>query len=139
MGFNRRRSNAAKLGRRAHQWQARAWSVTKLELIAGANCAGSHRTDFGNVWNEMAQQVLNAVAQRRGRRRAARTCAFHVEIDDAILETAERDVAAIVGDCGADPGLDQLLDGGDRGGVRLVEEFFAVFGLGAAGGNEWRA
>jgi hypothetical protein len=23
--------------------------------IAGANCAGSHRTDFGNVWNEMAQ------------------------------------------------------------------------------------
>src|SRR6516162_2193608 len=85
MGFNRRRSNAAKLGRRAHQWQARAWSVTKLELIAGANCAGSHRTDFGNVWNEMAQQVLNAVAQRRGRRRAAGTSAFHVEINDAIL------------------------------------------------------
>jgi hypothetical protein len=84
----------------------------------------------------MAQQVLNAVAQRRGRRWAAGTSAFHVEIDDAILETAESDIAAIVGDRGANPGLDQLLDGGDRGGVRLVEEFFAVLDLGAAGGDE---
>ena len=83
----------------------------------------------------MAQQVLDAVAQCRGRRRAAGTGAFHVEIDDAILETAESDVAAVVGDRGANPGLDQLLDGGDCGGIRLVEEFFAVFDLGAAGGS----
>src|SRR5215471_7623233 len=67
------------------------------------------------------------------------TSAFHVEIDDAILEATESDVATIICDCGANPGLDQLLDGGDRGGVRLVEEFFAVFDLGAAGGDERRA
>ena len=59
--------------------------------------------------------------------------------DDAILETAESDIAAIVGNRGANPGLDQLLDGGDRGGVRLVEELFAVLDLGAAGGDERRA
>src|SRR3974377_1973893 len=84
----------------------------------------------------MTQQGLNAVAQRRGRRRAAGTCAFHVEIDDAILETAESDVAAVVGDRGANPGLDQLLDGGDCGGIRLVEEFFAVLDLATASGDE---
>src|ERR1700752_924007 len=82
---------------------------------------------------------MNAGPKRPGRRRTAGTSAFHVQIDDAILETAESDIAAIVGDRGADPGLDQFLDRGDRGGIRLVEEFFAVADLGAAGGDERRA
>ncbi len=70
----------------------------------------------------MAQQVLNAVAQRRRRRRTTGAGAFHVDIDDAVFEAAERDVAAVISDRRANPGLDQLLDGGDRGGIRLVEK-----------------
>src|SRR5262249_5819894 len=45
-----------------------------------------HRPHFGHVGQEMAQQVLNAMAQGRRRRRAARAGAFHVQIDDAVLE-----------------------------------------------------
>jgi hypothetical protein len=48
--------NGSRASREApYQWQAHAWSVTKIGWIAGANCAESHRTDFGNVWHEMAQ------------------------------------------------------------------------------------
>src|SRR5262249_39404167 len=42
--------------------------------------------------------------------------------DDPVLESAEGDIAAVIGDGRAYPGLDQLLDGGDGFGVlRLVE------------------
>ena len=80
----------------------------------------------------MAQQILNAVPQRRRRRRAARARALHVEIDDAVLETAEGDVAAVIGDRRPHPRLDQFLDGGDGFGVGRIEEFVAVALLGAA-------
>src|SRR5262249_11570500 len=53
----------------------------------------------------------------RGRRWTAGAGALHVEKHDAILEAAERDVAAVIFDRGANAGLDQLLDGGDRLGV----------------------
>ena len=64
--------------------------------------------------------------QGRGRGRAARAGALHDEIDDAVLEAAERDVAAVAGHRRADAGLEQLLDGLDGRGVRLVEELLAV-------------
>ena len=63
----------------------------------------------------MPKQVLDAVAQRRGRRRAAGAGALHGQIDDAVLEAAERDVAAVIGHRRPHPRLDaesgQILDG----------------------------
>ena len=50
---------------------------------------------------------------------------FIVEIDDPVAEALEDDVAAVAGDRGADPRLDQLLDRLDRLGVLGVEEFVA--------------
>src|SRR5208282_1490986 len=75
--------------------------------------AGSHRPDFGDIRYEMPQQILDAVPERRRRRRAARARPFHVEIDDAVLEAPEGDIAAVIGHCRPHPRLDQLLDGGD--------------------------
>ena len=48
----------------------------------------------------MTQQILDTVPERRRRRRAARARPFHVEIDDAILEAPEGDVAAVIGHAG---------------------------------------
>src|ERR1700722_12771214 len=91
---------------------------------------GLHRPDFDHVGYKMLQQILDAVLQRRGRRRATRAGAFHVEIDDAVLEAPERDVAAVIGDCRAHSRFDQVLDGRNRLGVGLVEELvFPVRGL----------
>ena len=63
--------------------------------------------------------------KRGGRRRAAGAGALHVQIDDAVLEALERDVAAVVGDRRPHARLDQLLDGGDGLGVGGVEKFVA--------------
>ena len=79
-----------------------------------------------HVRHEMAQQVLDAVLQRRGRGRAARAGALHGEKDDAVLEAAEGDVAAVIGDRRTHARLDQFLDGGDRLGVVGVEEFVGL-------------
>src|SRR5205814_7655237 len=57
-----------------------------------------------HVREVMAQEVLDAMAQRRSRGRAAGAGALHVEIDDAVLEAAEGDVAAVVRHRGAHPG-----------------------------------
>src|SRR5450631_4353832 len=86
------------------------------------------RPDFDHVGHEMLQQVLDAVLQRRGGRGAAGAGALHVEVDDAVLEAAKGDVAAITGDRGAHPGFDQVLDGRDRLGVGLVEELVLLVG-----------
>jgi hypothetical protein len=61
----------------------------------------------------MAQHVLDAGLEGRGRARAARARALHVQVDDAVLEAVEDDVAAILGDGGAHPRVEQLLDLGD--------------------------
>ena len=50
---------------------------------------------------------------------------FMSRIDHAVLEAAERDVAAVIGDRRPHPGLDQFLDGGDGLGILGVEEFVA--------------
>src|SRR5581483_6945935 len=90
---------------------------------------GPHLGDFGYV---MPQQILNAVPQRRRRRWAARAGALHVQIDDAVLEAAEGDVAAVIGDRGPYPRFDQILDGGDGLGIGRLEELAAVARLGLA-------
>src|SRR4051812_25247845 len=82
----------------------------------------SHRPDFDHVGHVMLQQVLDAVTQGGGRRRAARAGPLHVEEDDPVLEAPERDVAAVVLDRGTHPRLDQLFNDGDRLGVLGVEE-----------------
>ena len=52
----------------------------------------------------MTQQVLDSLLKRQRRRRAARAGAAHGEVHDAGIdvEALEDDVAAIVGDGGAD-------------------------------------
>src|SRR5579883_1855278 len=87
-------------------------ALYRSDLLNGA--------DFGQ---EMVEQVLNAVLERRGGGGAAGAGALHVQIDHAVAIALEGDVAAVAGDRRADPGLDQFLDRLDRVGVFLVEEF----------------
>src|SRR3546814_5570029 len=65
----------------------------------------------------MFQEGLDAILQRRGRGGAAGAGALHLQIHIALVETAIDDVAAIVGDRGADARFDQLLDLLDDVGV----------------------
>src|SRR5262245_37136062 len=95
--------------------------------------AGLHRPHLHHIWHVVAQQVLNTVAKCCGRRRAAGAGALHVEKHHAIFEAAERYVAAIILDSGANAGLDQLLDGGDCFGVLGVEELVRSGGWRRAG------
>src|ERR1700722_1872263 len=88
----------------------------------------SHRPDLDHVGHKMLEQVLDAVLQRRGGGRAARAGALHVEIDDAVLEAAEGDVAAVVGDRRSYPCLDQVLDGGNRLSVVFAEKLILFVG-----------
>src|SRR5262245_1882797 len=90
---------------------------------AGARHGRSDRANLGDLGDEMAQQGLDAVAQRCGRGRAAGARALHGQVDHAVLVAAERDVAAVAGDRRAHAGLDQLLDRGDGLGVIRSEEF----------------
>src|SRR3954447_8546367 len=96
--------------------------MTKI-CSCGRDACASHRPDFDDVGHEMAQQVLDAVLQGRGRGWAAGAGALHVEIYDAVLEAAEGDVATVIGDCRPHPRLDQVLDLGNGLGVIRVEEF----------------
>src|SRR5215211_5670010 len=88
--------------------------------------SASDRLDLAHVGQEVAQEVLDAVLEGRGRGRAARAGALHVEIDDPVLEAAEGDVAAVARDRRADAGLEQLLDRLDRRRIGGVEELIAV-------------
>ena len=51
---------------------------------------------------------------------------LHVHVDDAILEAAEGDVAAVIGDSRPHPRLDQILDQGHSLGVCFIEKFNVV-------------
>src|SRR3984893_17121284 len=112
---------------------------TRMGAFVRRARASLHRPNFGDVGNEMAQQILDAVAQRRRRRRAARAGALHVEIDDAVLETLEGDIAAVVGHRRPHPGLDQILDGGDGVGIGRIEKLLAVVRRAAAAIEQGRA
>ena len=67
--------------------------------------------DLLHFGNEMAEQVLDAVLQRRRRGRAAGAGALHVQEHGAVLVAAEGDVAAVLGNRRAHPGVEQFLDG----------------------------
>src|ERR1700752_2707180 len=82
----------------------------------------SNRPYLNHVRHEMLEQILDAVLQRCGGGGAAGAGALHVEIDDAVLETAEGDVAAVIGNRRPHPGLDQVLDGVHGLRIGLVEE-----------------
>src|SRR3569623_80477 len=99
-----------------------------------------HRPYFDNVRHEMLEQILDAMLQRCRRGWAARAGALHVEENDAVLEAAEGDVAAVAGDRRADAGFQNVLDDADRFGVGFIEEFLGV-GLGIGRGTvgqDWR-
>ena len=85
-----------------------------------------------NIRQEVLEQVLDSVSQRRRRGGAAGAGALHLEIDHAVAETLEDDVAAIARHCRPDAGFDQFLDGLDRFRVLGVEEL-AGRHVGAAG------
>ena len=74
----------------------------------------------------------------QGRRRggAAGAGALHREVDDAVAEALEDDVAAVARHRGPDPRLDQFLDRLDRFGVLLVEELAGRDRVGAALGDQ---
>src|SRR5262245_7934835 len=61
-------------------------------IIIPARGSKSDRANLGHIRHEMAQQVLDAVLEGRGRGRAARACALHGQEHDAVLEAAEGDV-----------------------------------------------
>jgi hypothetical protein len=86
----------------------------------------------------VAEQVLDAVLQRRRGRRAARAGALHLEIHDAVAVAPKGDVAAVARDRGANPGLEQVLDGLDRFGVGRVEELALALDRGRAAGRDDR-
>src|SRR3546814_14412840 len=73
-----------------------------MDRLNGVNCRY-----LGNI---MFQEGLDAILQRRGRGWTAGAGALHLQIHIALVETAIDDVAAVVGDRGADARFDQLLD-----------------------------
>src|SRR4051812_35280222 len=97
----------------AHDLTRKPASTFRDHAPAASDFAARESLDgpnFGDVRHEMAQQILDAVLERRGGRRTAGARALHRQIDHAVLVAAERDVAAIVRDRRAYARLDQLLD-----------------------------
>ena len=66
------------------------------------------------------------MTQRRGRRWTAGTGALHVEIYDAVLEPAEGNITAVIGDGWADPRLDQFFDRSNGFGILRFEKLIAI-------------
>ena len=90
-------------------------------LIGSTNPAQIGRTSVtsGTKWRSRFWMPCFSVAVEDGQPEQA---PFMCEVHDAILEAAERDVAAVIGDRRTHAGLDQLLDGGDGVGVARLEE-----------------
>ena len=61
------------------------------------------------------------MAQRRGGARAAGTSTAHVQIDDAVAEALEGDVAAVLGNLRTNARFDQFLDGRNGFGIFRIE------------------
>ena len=88
----------------------------------------SHRPDFDHVGHEMLQQVLDAVLQRRGRGRAARAGALHVEIDDPSLKPRKVMSPPSLATAGRTRVSIRSLICLDRLGIGLVEELVFLVG-----------
>src|SRR4051794_19686337 len=91
---------------------------------AGPAIPAEQESDGANLAhfrNEVAKQVFDAVPERRGRAWASRARTFHVQKHDAIAKAMESDVAAVLCDRRADPGVEQLLDGRDYLLVGVIE------------------
>ena len=73
----------------------------------------SHGPDLDHFGDVMAQHVLDPGLQGRGRTGAAGAGTLHVQVDDAVLEILEGDVAAIHRHRRAHPRFQQFLDLGD--------------------------
>src|SRR5271168_3827728 len=88
--------------------------------------------DSLNVRQEVFEKVLDSVPQRRGRGGAAGTGALHLQVDDAVAEALEDDVAAVACHRRSDPCLNQFLDRLDGFGVLWVEKLAGRRYVGAA-------
>src|SRR5262249_26958470 len=93
----------------------------------------SNRADLLHLRDEVLEQVLDTVAERRRRARAAGAGAAHMQEHDAVTVALEGDVAAVLGDRRAHPRLGQLLDGPDRLLILWRELFVSLSGFGPGG------
>lgn len=99
--------------------------------------AGPNLDDFRHI---MLQELFDALLERRGGGRATRACTVHGEKDDAPVKAPIDDVAAIPGDRGAYPRLDQILDLIENFGVgRIVFKRLRSGGYRTAGFEQWPA
>src|SRR5689334_7976625 len=67
------------------------------------------RLHFHHFRHVVLEKILDAHLERGGRARAARARALHVQVDHAVAEILEDDVAAILGDRRPDPRLSSSL------------------------------
>jgi hypothetical protein len=79
----------------------------------------------------MPEQILDAVAERRRRARATGASAAHVQVNHAVTEPLEGDVAAVLRHGRAYASFEQFLDGGDDLGILGREGFGFMLGRGA--------
>src|SRR5262249_17846602 len=82
----------------------------------------SNRANLLHLRDEVTEEVLDAVTERRRRARAAGAGAAHMQEHDAVSIALEGDIAAVLGDRWAHPRLEQLLDRVDGVSVFRREE-----------------
>src|SRR5262249_55758838 len=63
---------------------------------ADRRSSARRRAHFDHIGQIMAEQILDAMPQCRGGGGATGAGALHIEVNDAILETAKRDVSAVI-------------------------------------------
>src|SRR5476651_1841565 len=78
--------------------------------LAGGLLDRLHYDDFRHV---VLQKVLNSHFQGGRRTRATRARALHLQVDHAVAEVMEHDIAAVLGHGRTDAGLEQILDLGN--------------------------
>src|SRR5215469_18781858 len=97
-----------------------------ITLYAGTARGLLGRLHFHYFRHVVLQKILDAHLERGGRARAARAGPLHVQVDHAILEILEDDVAAVLGNRRTHARFEKLLDLGDD---------LVVIGRGALGGR----
>src|SRR3984893_9217121 len=97
-------------GHPRRQGVARRKAKTRVPGPSPVTRSPLDRADFDDFGDVMAEHILDPRLQGRGRARAARARALHVQVDDAVLEILANDVAAIHRHRRAHSGLQQFLD-----------------------------